>query len=230
MGGILGDAMSFGSMARAQHNTKLNYKHRYRWAMDDLRKAGLNPILAGQMGGGMGSSTALPMQGVDSNINTAMKGKRQSTELRGIDEQTKTTKLRGAQHAADTIASTESAARDRASTAFTQLQHEALAMQMPGNLLDAHATQQWGVRGRLLEKFIGTLGPAGSALIGGALGGRLGRGGNKRFQSKAPGTPGQKSTMKRGEGRLYYSDDAAPYVGPRSRGGNRANNPKRKGF
>lgn len=55
VGGLIGGAMSnkANSAAAAQANAwnVENYQHRYQWTMDDLKKAGLNPILAATSGG-----------------------------------------------------------------------------------------------------------------------------------------------------------------------------------
>lgn len=56
----LGDLRENAERANAmeQHN----YKHRYQWAVDDMRKAGLNPILAATQGLGGGSARAFMAQ------------------------------------------------------------------------------------------------------------------------------------------------------------------------
>ena len=58
--GVLGDlagtalqnAMSKNAQQRAMRFAKKMYQHRYQYTMQDLRAAGLNPVLAGQLGGG----------------------------------------------------------------------------------------------------------------------------------------------------------------------------------
>lgn len=47
-----GAGMSALSTKQQIDAARHNYKHRYRWTMADMRAAGLNPILAGQVGGG----------------------------------------------------------------------------------------------------------------------------------------------------------------------------------
>lgn len=55
IGGLLGAGSVGGSalaMAQQYHYAKKMYQHRYQWAVKDLRKANLNPILAaGSLGG-----------------------------------------------------------------------------------------------------------------------------------------------------------------------------------
>ena len=53
-GSLFGSAVqgSYNSAAAKQQNewNVENYKHRYQWAMEDMRQAGLNPILAATNG------------------------------------------------------------------------------------------------------------------------------------------------------------------------------------
>ena len=82
-----------------QHQTSM-YMHRYQWQMEDMRKAGLNPILSyktgapGGTGGGGGVSpvnVGAPIQaGIQSAISTALAAKRQSQELKNMKEQENT--------------------------------------------------------------------------------------------------------------------------------------------
>lgn len=48
-GSIIDAGASFGSQAWSQDFAKEMYKHRYQWAVKDMRKAGLNPVLASGM-------------------------------------------------------------------------------------------------------------------------------------------------------------------------------------
>lgn len=58
IGGILGGAISAGASAAAAAKNrkfqKMMYKNRYRFTVRDMRKAGLNPILAATLGAGQG--------------------------------------------------------------------------------------------------------------------------------------------------------------------------------
>lgn len=51
-GGLIQAGMNFASAKDAMDFQKEMYKHRYQWTMEDMRKAGLNPILAYSQGGG----------------------------------------------------------------------------------------------------------------------------------------------------------------------------------
>lgn len=46
IGGALGAAGALGSTAQSARAVRVGYKHRYQWQMQDMRKAGLNPMLA----------------------------------------------------------------------------------------------------------------------------------------------------------------------------------------
>jgi len=87
-GGLIGAAGSFFSGKSAQDNAKENYKKRYQWQVQDMKKAGLNPMLAfsqgapnvpqaavpdwgdaATKGAGVGSAVALNKQQVAANVN-----------------------------------------------------------------------------------------------------------------------------------------------------------------
>lgn len=78
-GSVLGSAVDFGfnSVGAAQQNkwNIENYKHRYQWAVEDMRAAGLNPILAATngIGGSIAGSSAASVGGsnIGSNMNSA---------------------------------------------------------------------------------------------------------------------------------------------------------------
>lgn len=78
-GSVLGSAVQnhYNSANAAQANAwnVENYKHRYQWAVEDMRKAGLNPILAATNGIGgsiAGSSAAsVGMSDIGSTMNSA---------------------------------------------------------------------------------------------------------------------------------------------------------------
>ena len=78
-GSVLGSAVDFGfnSAGAAQQNkwNVENYKHRYQWAVEDMRAAGLNPILAATngIGGSIAGSSAASVgsSNIGSNMNSA---------------------------------------------------------------------------------------------------------------------------------------------------------------
>lgn len=78
-GSVLGSAVQnhYNSANAAQANAwnVENYKHRYQWAVEDMRKAGLNPVLAATNGIGgsiSGSSAAsVGMSDIGSTMNSA---------------------------------------------------------------------------------------------------------------------------------------------------------------
>lgn len=51
-GSALSSAASIYESKRNRDFQKASYKHRYRWQMKDMKAAGLNPILAGNLGAG----------------------------------------------------------------------------------------------------------------------------------------------------------------------------------
>lgn len=78
-GSVLGSAVQnhYNSANAAQANAwnVENYKHRYQWAVEDMRKAGLNPILAATNGiGGSisgASAASVGMTDIGSTMNSA---------------------------------------------------------------------------------------------------------------------------------------------------------------
>lgn len=78
-GSVLGSAVQnhYNSSNAAQANAwnVENYKHRYQWAVDDMRAAGLNPILAATNGiGGSisgASAASVGMSDIGSTMNSA---------------------------------------------------------------------------------------------------------------------------------------------------------------
>lgn len=78
-GSVLGSAVQnyYNSANAAQANAwnVENYKHRYQWAVEDMRKAGLNPILAATNGiGGSisgASAASVGMSDIGSTMNSA---------------------------------------------------------------------------------------------------------------------------------------------------------------
>ena len=78
-GSVLGSAVQnhYNSANAAQANAwnVENYKHRYQWAVDDMRQAGLNPILAATNGiGGSisgASAASVGMSDIGSTMNSA---------------------------------------------------------------------------------------------------------------------------------------------------------------
>lgn len=78
-GSVLGSAVQdhYNSAGAAQQNewNVENYKHRYQWATEDMRSAGLNPILAATNGiGGSiagASASSVGMSDIGSTMNSA---------------------------------------------------------------------------------------------------------------------------------------------------------------
>lgn len=97
-GSIASVVGGFASSAINQHNTRSNmelandfnvenYKHRYQWTMQDLKSAGLNPILAATQGGLAGSvngASALSSSGSDlgSAVSSGLSASAQSKQAR----------------------------------------------------------------------------------------------------------------------------------------------------
>lgn len=72
-----------------EHNIR-NYKHRYQWQVEDLKKAGLNPLLAVSQGAGSvagAPSAQTPSNSGEAAVNSALQAKRLSAEVNLLEQQ-----------------------------------------------------------------------------------------------------------------------------------------------
>ena len=78
-GSIFGSSVQghYNSAASAQQNewNVENYKHRYQWSMEDMRNAGLNPILAATngIGGSIAGASAASKSSIISTLSFSFK-------------------------------------------------------------------------------------------------------------------------------------------------------------
>jgi len=84
-GSIYASERTAGSAADANQLTKESYQNRYQWTMDDMRKAGMNPIYAYSSGvGGAGGYQAAtyqnPFSGAATGINSSLAMKKFKNE------------------------------------------------------------------------------------------------------------------------------------------------------
>lgn len=85
-GGLLGAGTNLYQAQKQMDFQKHMFRHRYQYTMEDMRKAGLNPILASEFGGGAappGASVAVenPMANV---VNSAAMAARLKEEVEAI--------------------------------------------------------------------------------------------------------------------------------------------------
>lgn len=81
---VLGIGASAADAALQYHFAKKMYQHRYRWAMNDMKKAGLNPVLAANGGSvaGMGSAPSTDFAGALQNgVNSGLSAARQVSDM-----------------------------------------------------------------------------------------------------------------------------------------------------
>lgn len=92
-GSLLGSAVQnhYNSANAAQANAwnVENYKHRYQWAVDDMRNAGLNPILAATNGiGGSiagASAASVGMSDIGSTMNSARSASAAERQAKNVE-------------------------------------------------------------------------------------------------------------------------------------------------
>lgn len=74
--------------SKAYRRAKEMYQHRYRWAVDDMRKAGLNPVLAATGGGVSTGGLNAGQQGYTGNFGSnALAAYKASQEAKLMDAQ-----------------------------------------------------------------------------------------------------------------------------------------------
>lgn len=130
-GSIFGSAVQghYNSAASAQQNAwnVENYKQRYQWAMEDMRNAGLNPILAATNGVGgsiAGASAAsIGMPDVAGNLSSA-RGVSASSKQAKVAENLSTSQIE--KNIADAKASSANAGLATANTTNAGLQNKIL--------------------------------------------------------------------------------------------------------
>lgn len=70
--GLAQGGLSYASAQQQQEAQREAYQHRYQWTVEDLRKAGLNPVLAAQHGAGsVGSMSQMDTSGIASATQAA---------------------------------------------------------------------------------------------------------------------------------------------------------------
>ena len=130
-GSIFGSAVQghYNSAASAQQNAwnVENYKQRYQWAMEDMRNAGLNPILAATNGiGGSiagASAASIGMPDVAGNLSSA-RGVSASSKQAKVAENLSTSQIE--KNIADAKASSANAGLATANTTNAGLQNKIL--------------------------------------------------------------------------------------------------------
>lgn len=130
-GSIFGSAVQgrYNSAAAAQQNAwnVENYKHRYQWAMEDMRNAGLNPILAATNGiGGSiagASAASIGMPDIAGNINSA-RGVSAASKQAKVAENLSTSQIE--KNFADAKSSSANAGLANVNTANAGLQNKLL--------------------------------------------------------------------------------------------------------
>lgn len=114
-GSLAGSYMTYSSAQDAMEFSKEAYQNRYQWTMNDMRKAGLNPIFAYQgIGSGSPSGVAAqfnnPLSGAVDGVNTAIAASRAESEINAIKQR---------------------AAADSATAGLKNFERSVLAGQMP---------------------------------------------------------------------------------------------------
>lgn len=94
VGAFVGNEFNKGRMKDQYAYNKEMYENRYQWQMEDMRKAGLNPMLSAHTGAGGAGSVGLPGTSVPDLGSSAVAGMRASTAERQAKQQIKESKAR----------------------------------------------------------------------------------------------------------------------------------------
>lgn len=126
-GGIAGAIASARQAAKQRSFQERMFRHRYQYTMEDMKAAGLNPMLAYQQGGGSpGGGTAARIGNVaDGAVSSALAARKNSAEL-GL--------LRSQNAAASATAQAQLATKER---------QEAEALRIKTGLPELESRNQW---------------------------------------------------------------------------------------
>lgn len=130
------------------------YRHRYQWQVQDLEKAGLNPILAANQGAGAGPSAAtadVPRNAVGDAVSSALQARRLRAEIDLMAQQRKESMAREANY-------------DNSSF-LTNEQRKGVAYD---NVLKARDASFWSSSAGGLARDIERVVPAGTAVVNSA--------------------------------------------------------------
>lgn len=138
LGGIFQNNAAKSAASRQMRFQEKTLRHSYQWGMEDMRKAGLNPILAYKQGGAGSASGSsytpqnvgsAAVQGGSTAAASALAQQRMEAELKNIKADTK---LKGNQSDTQTALALQSrmaAAQSAASTGLTNQQNALLSFQ-----------------------------------------------------------------------------------------------------
>ena len=137
-----------------QYNREM-YQNRYQWTMRDMRAAGLNPILAGNLGAGSPTGVGLPGSGMSTPGSTAVRAFQARQQQKLIKQQIDESKARTKEHDANAEKLRQQGVQEflRVGTAAYEVHTAKAKMQQEQALASAYS--RFGPSGlaRILEMF-----------------------------------------------------------------------------
>lgn len=143
-GGATSAVMSAREARKQREWSRENYKHRFRWSMEDMKEAGLNPILAAGMGLGgggtpSGASASMPnLAGIGDQVTT---GIQKGAERKKMNVEKDVLSKLGDKHTADAAKATSDIEVNEEAKSLIAAQAGAADAQRnrtnTGNLIDA---------------------------------------------------------------------------------------------
>lgn len=140
IGGALSAAGGLASSAMGARAVKMNYKRRYQWQIEDMKKAGLNPMLAISHGAPVPQKSDYPNIG-EAAVKGAAAGSAARQQYKAVESQVELNKAntaKAAAEAAKTVAETPTAG---AFEARYTLQNQVLEMDLSQALEKVYNTQ-----------------------------------------------------------------------------------------
>jgi len=189
---IIDIASGYGAARMQQMANERMYKHRYQWMMQDMKKAGLNPVLAGQLGAGPAPSMSMPT--INSSASQRALHRAQIGAANNL----------AAKHGEEAKLATQNILQSAAQTDYTNASAEAQRLQNERNRQDekVYKDYPWLRPVRLIME---NLGPAGAAAVGAATGFGLGRQRNSNVpRSKTSRNNKRNNKDNRWDGRDKY--------------------------
>lgn len=127
-GGLMANSGSKAESARNRGFQQDMYERRYQYAMNDMRAAGINPMLAGEVGGGSApsGSQATISDPVTPAVNSALAARMNSEQLKQVKAQTDNVKSQTEVNEVEKIKKFQEAIQVNALTEATRAQQQNL--------------------------------------------------------------------------------------------------------
>ncbi len=189
--GVAADiGLSFLGSGVSGHRARKFYRHRYQWQLNDMRKAGLNPLLMTSGGGGSAPNVGQQAQAykpdIQKGVSNAIAQARQKQELATIRSQEQLNVFLGNKAVQDTATSAASAGQLGAMARESNARALTVELGFPAaqNAAQLHLDHRWTAKAQFFMQLMGPLiqggmGYAAARAIFNRMGGNRMRGVNR---------------------------------------------------